>query len=711
MKAATIQEFVNLAFVVIIMSLMASCSILKLAPPEPIATVSINATLDVLDTSIPSITKPLTPSSTPNPTLTPSPTFLPITPVLQGTQLPDHGDVINGKNIERITLLSRWGQGNPWDIAYTPDGKYLVVGASTGLYFYSANDFSLAHYIDTQNAVFHIAISPDSQKIAAVETGKVVLYQTGDWQKLLTIQVDANSADFSADNRMLALGRNRVEHLQLHDVETGEVIDTFKSGQAAWSVEMSPREDVIATGGFSTTIWSLDGSILDRYGPYVSGGHTASVSFSPDGEFLAEGADEFLHIYRVLKNGRIINYREIDLSRYDYAIIFSVAISPNGRMVAATLSTGIGIWDLSTGARVFYVAADRGYTFYNSLAWSMDSKTIAAASNETGVELWNVNTGESVTSLNMNCGSFSSLVWSPDGEKLGVGAEEGIAYIFNSSNGDVANHFGSGYELNSLSFSPDSQTLAVGYDNRIVDIWNLDGELVHTLEGWGFGSSDATFLPDGSLFAATSPESWQTPPQVRFWNTRDWSVEKIFPVGDQDNFMITGFVLAPDQSTGAISYVDMNGVHKDTIKIVSIADGTSITILEPKNRGDRVFIDSMAYSPDNKLLAVLVSDPDPRILVWQTSDWSLLYDQTIYMRSRLGRSKNQQDTLAWSPDSTLIAVGLMDGSIKIFEAMNGEKLSALNGHTMGTTGVSFSPDGRVLASISIDGTVMLWGLR
>jgi WD40 repeat protein len=656
-------------------------------------------------------TSTLQPTETPQPT----PTYFPITPGLQGTQLPEHGNVITVENIDRLTLLSNWGKGNPTDVIYTPDGKYFVVCTSTGLYFYDPEDYSLIHFIDTETAIFDIAASPDSQTIAAVTTNEIFLYQISDWQLMLSIKVDANSVDFSPDSQKLALGINSdPDSLQLRDAKTGEVIVTAQNEQAAWAVKISPRGDVIATGGYSTTIWSLDGSILDQYGPYVSGGHTASVSFSPDGEFLAEGSDYFLKIWRVLDNGRIINYREIDLSQFSYASVFDVAISPDGKLVATALSSGIGVWDLSTGRRVFYSAADDSFTIYNSLAWSSDSSTIAAASNQTGVKLWSITTGENLITLNSPSGSFSTLAWSPDGQKLGVGAEEGIAYIFNTHNGLVLKEFGSGYELNSVAFSPVSQTIALGYGDRTAQIWNLDGTLQQTIEGFGVGSSDVTFSSDSALFAAILPEGWQTPPQVRIWNTSDWSVEKVFAVGDRENYLITGFALSSDQNTGAISYVNMHGYHKDFIKIISIKDGTTLSTLEPKSKQYRVFIDAMAYSPDNTMLAALVSefdDPSPRILVWQTHDWSLLFEKAINAGPRLGFSKYQQDALAWSSDSDLLAVGLKDGNTQIFNSVDGKNLATLNGHTMWVTGVSFSPDGHILASISLDGTIMLWGLR
>lgn len=675
--------------------------------------VSACSSTSVQNTPLPTVilTSTIQPTKTPQPT----PTYFPITPVLQGTQLPEHGNVIIVENIERLTLLSRWGKGNPTDVIYTPDGKYFVIGTSAGLYFYSSEDYSLIHFIETQTSIFDIAISPDSQTIAAVATNEILLYQISDWQLLLSIKVDANSVDFSPDGQKLALGINSdPDYLQLRNAKTGEVIVTAQNEQAAWAVKISPRGDVIATGGFSTTIWSLDGSILDQYGPYVSGGHTASVSFSPDGELLAEGSDYFLKIWRVLDNGRIVNYREIDLSQYNYASIFDVAISPDGKLVATALSSGIGVWNLSTGRRVFYSATESGFTFYNGLAWSSDSSTIAAASNEKGVELWSLETGENLMTLNTPSGTFSSLAWSPDGKKLGVGADEGIAYIFDAYNGMIFNDFGSGYELNSIAFAPDNQTLALGYGDRTAQIWNLNGNLQQTIEGFGYGSSDVTFTSDGNLFAAILPESWQTPPQVRIWTTSDWNVEKVFPIGDRDNYMITGFALAPDQNTGAISYVDMHGYHTDYIKVISIHDGATLANLKPEKNQYRVLINALEFSPDNNMLAVFVSefdDPNPRLLVWQTSDWSLLYQTTINAGSRLGFSKNQSDTLTWSPDGRLIVAGVKDGSIQIFKASNGENLATLHSHTMRVTGVSFSPDGRTLASISLDGTLMLWGLR
>jgi WD40 repeat protein len=588
------------------------------------------------------------------------------------------------------------------------------VGASTGLYFYQPGDYALVHSIDTQAAISELAISPDSQVVAAVTADQVFIYQISDLRLISTIPAQANSVDFSPDGKLLALGiQGDPSNLQIRDAVTGEILQSFHNEQAAWAVKMSPRGDFIATGGFSTTIWALDGTIKEQNGPYVSGGSTYSVSFSPDGKFLAEGADYFLHIWRVLENGRLIIYRDIDLSRFDYSSVSNVAISPSGKLVAVTLSQGVYAWELATGACVLKIPTR--FTLYSSLAWSADSQAISATSNEAGVQVWDVATGQSLASLNTHNGTFASLVWSPDGQKRAAGADEGTAYLFNVPDGAVIQRLGSDYGLNSLAFSADGHNLAVGYNNRLVEIWDLGGTISQTLLGFGYGSSDATFSTDGSFFAASLAESWQTPPQVRFWNTRDWNVEKTFSVGDRDNYMITGFALAPDQSTGAIAYVDMRGYHKELIQIISVADEAVITYLEPKGKRYRVSILSMAYSPDGARLAVRVDeyvDPNPRLLVWQTSHWELLYEQSLVAGGlRLGWAANKQDSLAWSPDGKLLAVGMQDGSVQILEANSGKRLVNLTGHTLWATGVAFSPDGRLLASCSIDGTIILWGIR
>jgi WD40 repeat protein len=64
--------------------------------------------------------------------------------------------------------------------------------------------------------------------------------------------------------------------------------------------------------------------------------------------------------------------------------------------------------------------------------------------------------------------------------------------------------------------------------------------------------------------------------------------------------------------------------------------------------------------------------------------------------------------LAFSPDGTLLASGSMDGTVSVWHTNSGELLHTLE-HGGGVESVSFSPDGKTLASGSKD-DIRLWGL-
>ena len=67
-------------------------------------------------------------------------------------------------------------------------------------------------------------------------------------------------------------------------------------------------------------------------------------------------------------------------------------------------------------------------------------------------------------------------------------------------------------------------------------------------------------------------------------------------------------------------------------------------------------------------------------------------------------------SVAWSPDSKLVASASADNTVKIWN-LNGTEVQTLIGHGSQVRAVTFSRNGLVLASSDITGKVILWNLE
>ncbi|NEQ70423.1 MAG: hypothetical protein F6K21_34015 [Symploca sp. SIO2D2] len=68
------------------------------------------------------------------------------------------------------------------------------------------------------------------------------------------------------------------------------------------------------------------------------------------------------------------------------------------------------------------------------------------------------------------------------------------------------------------------------------------------------------------------------------------------------------------------------------------------------------------------------------------------------------------ESVSFSPNGKLLASGSDDNTIKIWDLEKGEELFTIFGHQDSVYSVRFSPDGKLLASGSEDNTIKIWDL-
>jgi WD40 repeat protein len=109
-------------------------------------------------------------------------------------------------------------------------------------------------------------------------------------------------------------------------------------------------------------------------------------------------------------------------------------------------------------------------------------------------------------------------------------------------------------------------------------------------------------------------------------------------------------------------------------------------------------VTSLAFAPDDKVLVTASSDG--RITLWDVTSWQ----QVAALWQKAHRIKD----VAITPDGKTLASGGTDGRVTLWDVATRQEVETFRGSEWSR--VAFSPDGRFLGAASFDTTVHLWDL-
>jgi RNA polymerase sigma factor (sigma-70 family) len=532
-----------------------------------------------------------------------------------------------------------------------------------------------------------VSFAPDGTRLAAVRhDGRLDLWdvpagrllrgwKAHDHATVIAWRVDdhlAWTARFTADGKVLVTG-HPLEGIRLWDVATGDRLRAWPTRpQPGDALALSPNGGLLAVGsrpaGQPAQVTERDfGRIhlldldtgkelreLSAAGepPFGARMGIRSVAFSADGKRLAaRGADGFLRVWDVATGE--------ELRRWWNPLTFpcALALSPDGRTLAASAGGAVRLLDVATGKEVS-PPLENG-TMLMTVGFAPDGRTAITLGHSAPL-LWDTSTGRLRQRLDGH--QEHSFV-------TGFAVAGTTLYSWGDDRRLIAWDLGTGQELRRLAAPeegmipggftplPDGKALAVLVQDKVLFLDAASGREVRRLALPFPGAFGLAFPPDGRTLVV-----WCSDGSARVCDLETGRERRQIAIADGDAPRPGG--VAPPGLGAARFYLGR---------------------LSPDGR-------LVAFGSDNRVLAV----------------HELAGGRPV---RRVANLPDGVGALAFAPDGrTLAWAGTSDATVRLVEVATGAERQRLAGHRGRVWSLAFSPDGRRLLSGSQDGTALVWDL-
>jgi WD40 repeat protein len=312
-----------------------------------------------------------------------------------------------------------------------------------------------------------------------------------------------------------------------------------------------------------------------------------------------------------------------------------------------------------------------------------------------------------------------SLAFSPDGETLATGDLEGGAVkLWNISTGKQTRQIlGHRRGVVTIAYSPDGKMLAsVGHDDD-VKLWEVaTGKERATLKEHAGSVGALLFAPNGKILAT---QSWND--SVKVWDLPTGN--ELVTLKETQSLRRSVLAFTPDSRSLLIVGDAANSVT--LIAWDALTGRKTTTHLQHGHSEVLAGPLCMAFSPDGKVCA---GGHGADLLPFLTkrekaTGWQFVRDLTEAIEAAgtvklwdvttgkahvtLKGHASPVVSITFTPDGKTLASGDQTGTVKLWEVAAGKERASFQANTNAIDSLTFSPDSKTLATVSV-GTIKLW---